>query len=411
MEHGFGLGLLSCTLVLLVLSCSQPLCVHSKTRTKSAVFLSPVFELKPGLVSNKVYYNIDFPRGHIGLKSFNAEVVDEAGNPIPLYDTYLHHWVVERYYYRIDAATSKDDGSNQTNYISGRNSGLCQKDVLGQQYGLGSETRRTSTYVPDPFAVEAGNPTEIPKGYEERWMLNVHAIDTRGVEDKLGCAECQCHLYNISKDASGRPLSPNYKGGLLCCYDDTQCRVKKGFMGAKRNLYLRYTVEWVDWTDHIVPVKVYIFDVTDTWKALNDSNAEHSCLIEYEVKRSSKAAGLRNQRLVESNRTTLSFPTGGYVIYGVAHLHTGGVGSALYGEDGRVICSSTPIYGKGKEAGNERGYIVGMTTCYPKPGSVKILKGENLVLESNYSNAKTHTGVMGLFYILVAEKLPNSKLL
>lgn len=72
-------------------------------------------------------------------------------------------------------------------------------------------------------------------------------------------------------------------------------------------------------------------------------------------------------------------------------------------QDGRVICSSKPIYGKGNSAGDEAGYIVGMSTCYPKPGSVKIAKGEILTLESNYSSEKSHTGVMGLFYILVAE--------
>ena len=38
-------------------------------------------------------------------------------------------------------------------------------------------------------------------------------------------------------------------------------------------------------------------------------------------------------------------------------------------QDGRVLCSSIPTYGQGKEAGNEAGYIVGMSTCYPQPGS------------------------------------------
>ncbi|XP_060168619.1 uncharacterized protein LOC132599315 isoform X2 [Lycium barbarum] len=76
-------------------------------------------------------------------------------------------------------------------------------------------------------------------------------------------------------------------------------------------------------------------------------------------------------------------------------------------KDGRVICSSLPIYGKGKEPGNEAGYIVGMSTCYPRPGSVKISKGETLTLLSNYSSDQRHTGVMGLFYILVAEPLPK----
>ncbi|MBA0689438.1 hypothetical protein Goari_007168 [Gossypium aridum] len=48
-----------------------------------------------------------------------------------------------------------------------------------------------------------------------------------------------------------------------------------------------------------------------------------------------------------------------------------------------------------------------MTTCYPKPGTVEISEGETLILEFNYSRIRHHTGVMGLFYILVADDLPK----
>ncbi|CAN4098295.1 unnamed protein product [Withania somnifera] len=106
-------------------------------------------------------------------------------------------------------------------------------------------------------------------------------------------------------------------------------------------------------------------------------------------------------------KKSVTLPNGGDVIYGVAHQHAGGAGSSLLGEDGRVICSSLPIYGEGKEPGNESGYIVGMSTCYPRPGSVKIYEGETLTLLSNYSSDQMHTGVMGLFYLLVAE--PSGK--
>nr|GEY66915.1 stress up-regulated Nod 19 [Tanacetum cinerariifolium] len=41
----------------------------------------------------------------------------------------------------------------------------------------------------------------------------------------------------------------------------------------------------------------------------------------------------------------LHYTVAGDVVYGVAHLLGGGVGSALYGEDGRAICLSKPIYG------------------------------------------------------------------
>ncbi|GMN28504.1 hypothetical protein TIFTF001_041181 [Ficus carica] len=247
-------------------------------------------------------------------------------------------------------------------------------------------------------------------------MVNLHAIDTRGTVDALGCLECRCDLYNVTKNADGQPLPKGYIGGLDCCYDQTQCQVKKGFYGARRGLYLKYTVEWADWSDFILPVWIYIFDVTDTWTGLK--SAEHNCLVEYDVLKSNKTT---SNDSIETKKNYATISTGKYLIYGVAHQHTGGIGATVYGQavfgdvytfklediDGRVICSSTAIYGNGTEAGNEAGYIVGMSTCYPKPGSIKILAGERLVHESRYHNNKTHTGVMGLFYILVADKLPN----
>jgi len=48
-----------------------------------------------------------------------------------------------------------------------------------------------------------------------------------------------------------------------------------------------------------------------------------------------------------------------------------------------------------------------MSTCYPRPGTIKIKDGETLTLEIIYSNSEMHSGVMGLFYILVAEQLPH----
>ncbi|MBA0593144.1 hypothetical protein Gorai_010102, partial [Gossypium raimondii] len=154
---------------------------RNENKIQTAVFLSPKFVLGPGSVENRFYYNVDFPKGHIAVKSFDAEVIDEAGNPIPLHETYLHHWVVVRYYVRKGVEISEFDDPrkfNESDYISGRNSGICQN--LGQFFGLGSETRKTSTHVPNPYGIEAGNPAEIPSGFEEQWMLNVHAIDTRG---------------------------------------------------------------------------------------------------------------------------------------------------------------------------------------------------------------------------------------
>ncbi|XP_017645187.1 uncharacterized protein LOC108485847 [Gossypium arboreum] len=404
----FNLGWLLFVAILLISALPFSQASRSKQhKVKTGVFRSPQIVLGPGSVANKLFSNIDFPRGHIALKSFDAEIIDESGNPVPLYDTYLHHWLVLKFYVRKGLENQDISKLNSSDYISGRNSGICQDGALDQFFGLGSETRRTKTHIPDPYGIEIGSPTKIPSGFVETWGLNVHAIDTRGVEDRMGCTECRCNLYNVTKEENGTPLSPNYDGGLLCCYDGTKCRLKDGFIGIERTLYLQYTVKWVDMNSLIVPVNVYIFDVSDIWKRSRNStgiNSEHNCQVEYQVE-SCRATGSENDKCIDAESVSLDMPFGGYLVYGVAHQHAGGTGSALYGKDGRSLCSSMPIYGTGEEAGNENGYIVGMSTCYPKPGTKKISKGETLILESNYSSIKQHTGVMGLFYILVAETL------
>src|SRR4051812_28553496 len=70
---------------------------NNKNNVKTAIFYSPKIELSPGFISDKIYYDVDFPRGHVALKNFHAELVDESGNSVPLQETYLHHWIVEKY--------------------------------------------------------------------------------------------------------------------------------------------------------------------------------------------------------------------------------------------------------------------------------------------------------------------------
>ncbi|KAD4889165.1 hypothetical protein E3N88_21238 [Mikania micrantha] len=188
-----------------------------------------------------------------------------------------------------------------------------------------------------------------------------------------------------------------WAGYIIAIYDGTQCKVKNGVQNVSKNVYFKYTVKWVDWGDSIVPVKIFIFDVTDTW----EKTGIHDCLFEYDVKKST--TGVATNNYTSSRRSSVSFPTAGDVIYGFAQQYIGRTGASLHGEDGRVICSSKPIYGKGNDVGDEADCIVGISTCYPKPGSVKIAKGETVTLESNYSSKKMHAGVLGLFYILVAE--------
>ncbi|CAA7035131.1 unnamed protein product [Microthlaspi erraticum] len=344
MARNRGTSLVSSSLALLLIALtvsSSHGFLGTEKKIKSAVFLSPKLEMNPGSVAN-LSFDMDFPRGHIGVKSFDAEVVDEAGNSVPLHETYLHHWVSSRTTC-VKASTFPSETCLGT-------TGLC-KNTLRHFFGLGSETRKTSTYVPDPYAIEFDNPEERPDGYEFKWLLNIHAIDTRGVVDKSGCTECRCDLYNVTIDEYGRTIKPDYKGGLYCCYDKTQC------------------------------------------------------LVEYDV----KPCKTNGDGCVDVKKKSLMMPFNGYVVYGVAHQHSGGVGASLSREGGEGICTSRPKYGNGVEPGNEAGYIVGMSTCYPQE-PVKVSYGETLTLEFNYSSAVGHTGVMGLFYILVAQQLPEPEI-
>ncbi|XP_073220915.1 uncharacterized protein, partial [Cicer arietinum] len=240
-----------------------------------------------------------------------------------------------------------------------RNDGTCNGGILPQYWGLGSESRGTPSKLPEPFAVEVGNPKDIPEGWEEKWLFNIMIIDTRGTENRKSCSECRCdqfnlphNFFNVTIGINGKPLSPDYKGGIFCCQDKFQCKLRKGFEAPRRKLALRYKVTWVDWDQQQIPVRFYILDSTDR-VTTNGSQIIHDC------------------------------------------------------QDGRELCTSTPTYGTGKEAGNEEGYAVGMSVCYPKPGSIKINDGEIVTIESRYKN-EFLTGAMGHMYIYLADRLQHT---
>lgn len=86
------------------------------------------------------------------------------------------------------------------------------------------------------------------------YRTRLQAIDTRRVEDRFRFSECKCNLYNVTK-YKGCPLRLGYTWGLNFFYDEMQCRVGEGFKSIKRGAYLRYTVNWVDREETIVPVK------------------------------------------------------------------------------------------------------------------------------------------------------------
>ena len=167
------------------------------------------------------------------------------------------------------------------------NDGLCNNGILPHYWGFGSDSRGTMTELPNPFAVEIGTHTDdVPEEYdEEKWLLNILVIDTRDVQDKKGCSQCRCDLFDVpSEDLNTiigidkKPLTTNYKGGLFCCEEKYRCKLEEGYEEKNRTLSLKYTVSWVDWDQHQVPVKFYVLDVADK-VTYNGSEPVHNCLV------------------------------------------------------------------------------------------------------------------------------------
>jgi hypothetical protein len=176
---------------------SQP---QSPKVIQSTTYLSKEFEVGPGEVADKQMYNIEFPKGHVGIKSFDVDLVDEHGNSVPLHETYIHHWYILKYILKKNMSVSRDPNDHTKpsgDLIYKRNDGTCNKGILPHQWSSGSETRGTSTKLPYPFAVEIGNPADITEGWEEQWLLGLLVIDTRGAENKKICIQCRCDQFNL----------------------------------------------------------------------------------------------------------------------------------------------------------------------------------------------------------------------
>ncbi|XP_061370876.1 uncharacterized protein LOC133313505 [Gastrolobium bilobum] len=137
--------------------------------------------------------DIDFLRGHVGINSSDAELIDEEGKCVPLYETYIHHW------FALDTLKIqkqlrvflKDPFSLETKAHA--------KVVICHIIGAWEMNHKEQPQTFHIFLL-VGNPEGILNGFEEKWFFNIMAIDTRGVQDRKSCSECRCDLMNITKD-------------------------------------------------------------------------------------------------------------------------------------------------------------------------------------------------------------------
>ncbi|OAE20519.1 hypothetical protein AXG93_948s1260 [Marchantia polymorpha subsp. ruderalis] len=324
-----------------------------KVHTKS--FFSPVFETSPGNVFDP-HQNVEFPEGHLAIRSFICEMVDaDTGEPIPLSQLYVHHWFLQKY---------------------------------GVKKGFKSLLSSAPLAAP-----------HLPRKYASHYLRNqLHRISFRPEAQPVqgrGCFECVCDLYNVTVDVDGHPLPDDYKDNSYSNCPDSMKSCGDICVDA-----FGYSL-----------IIVRLFRGNFLMGSLGNSTllkgpnrpSMGSHRGEYDITKCTK--GTPHEECIHTLQSVEGLPMGGDLIFAVLHQHSGGLGGRVFNEAGDKICESLPIYGQGDEAGNEAGFVVGMSPCNPKPGSVNIRTMEALRLESNYSNVVDRTGVMGIMKLYVAESV------
>jgi len=403
--------------------------------------LTAPLPLRPGEVTNS-YHKLPIPPGPIAIYEFKADVVEKDYNgnivPTPLGDAYLHHHVV---------LSEHEAYEHQKSWWYPMKPRRANRGV---GFGAGTESRGTPQKFHHPYAF-----TTVEG--EDELVANVHVINTRGMPkgDARHCLECPCTSSDVSPsngtileavasrrkdwdrcnvellDEANTACRPEtYYGGLVCCEEGEFCLDgydpgAAEFDGVKAagpisTYYLRYTLTYAAATRENRPlylaaccdasgnettsgnIEYDIPKLCDEWDSLDDEDGDGD------------SACVHKLSTIQMLHGTTSFPFGVTladvddggevdVVYMVGHLHRGGIEiTASDPATGEVICKSMPAYGTGDEIGNEKGYINAMSTCQFDPPR-RMRTTDPILVTSSYDAREAHTGVMGLFYIAIAD--------
>jgi hypothetical protein len=421
--------------------------VHEQT------FVGPAMTMLNGNVVNK-WLPIDWPRGHIAVKAFAAEVVKsgprgEIPPPTPCcgvdshvasrQEVFMHHWTVNKWqlpaslFKTIVAAGGVDFHLTLHKAVgllemlagAGLNSGAngpCYDSSLHLYFGIGNEVRTKTKeggfpyYFPDPYGIEFDSDMMRKKG--EFMVLNTHLIDIRGARDKRACTECKC------SELGSHGFSPLVEGGLTCChstyYDGGKCKLKPSTIIQNQTYYIRYTLQWRDFNPATtLPLEVISFDATDNntkWGDLpflpGGFKESHSAMKEDATTmarvndiRSGDFDGRRACHLewfvppcetgsscmmTLKNSWEMPYPVD--IVFLRNHFHAGGVNMTTY-TDG-FSCSGHATY-------DDHQNVVDISACNgTNSNGYHLARGQKLYVESVYKQDDLpHYGVMSMSFV------------
>jgi hypothetical protein len=357
--------------------------VREPYKVYSQVYYSTGFSLKPGQMLFTDPGNTPVPMPGDGRKDYAILGVlgdiakDAPGNgkqriAAPLSEVYDHHWIV------MDNSHRNLLCPYGPNYV----------------FGIGAESRDTPVHFPKGhgYFVKAG----------DQWGANIHLLRTdagkylKGDTPHSAVQQCNECFYAPSKGAG---CSPQKNGTFQCCgencYDGScSCPTTPAAKTVPATTYyLRYEVNYTYDLDALTSVDTGVYTTP-------------SCKTFYEV--------YQNDEQPETvSSTTFKVPVDAELMLAIGHQHVGARNISLFHNE-KFLCSSQPQYGTEEGvAGNEKGYLVHMSTCYDadqNQGQGYVLRaGDTLRLDSWYwvgsddpvlapNPGGTHLNVMGYLY-------------
>ena len=317
------------------------------------------------IFTNPLHTPLKMPIGKYAILGFTGDIVDENHEPVPLDSAYDHHWIAKNDVHR-----------NQ----------LCNKG-LEYVFGIGAESRNNPVNFPAGFGylVESG----------VTWGANVHLLRTEGLagdNPHKAAKECNECYYSPGK---GAQCTPAQNGTFKCCGENdnagiSHCPVDPRAALPNRTYHLRYSLNFTREVSKVTPLSVGVLSTP-------------KCATYYEVLRD-------NAKKIDTSTYEWTCPTDVDVHFAVGHQHTGAINISL-SRNGEFVCASVARYGtRPSVAGDEKGYLVEMSSCIDEStGPLKLKKGDRLRLDALYYvgddddrvaySDGTHLNVMSYLYV------------
>lgn len=419
--------------------CGALLLLPVLARAGSFTLYSEPIRLRPGEVHNAFSKPIPVPANireqfkakAMPLNSFSMDIVETdsktgAERSVPLYEMYNHHYIVHA------GSFHEMDILRQSAPKPGCHAHTMRNAGASFGGGTGAEFRGYPFELPAPYA-------QMSPGIEYVMPL-LHVINVR---QNTSLLECPCAPGRVDAQKGtidGKPLGKmqfncneefikeanptcslsTYTGGLRCCENGVFLPEHPDLRGPYSEIRMKMSFGFRDEADEakrpsINVDKTHCCDVTGS---MYHNGSFHGAggggNIEYDIPKC--ASGVSPAKCIHTASTvqTIDYIPGVgddpdellELVQATGHLHKAALSLDLIDErSGDVVCRVSPLYGSSNQAGDEKGFLVGLKPCkfgFPPLSPPPRFRRSDLVRSvAKYNSTEAHTGVMSLWLLKV----------